>query len=138
MQPFVLDASLAITWCFADESTHYTRSILKALESTHAVVPALWPFEVANAMVMAERRGRITESGVQEFLAGLQRLPIYIDRRDPGLLWPSIHQLAREHKLSGYDAAYLELAKREAMPLATLDEELQSACKGAGVVLVAS
>jgi predicted nucleic acid-binding protein len=96
----------------------------------------LWPFEVANVLTMAERRGRVTAEGVDEFLAGLQRLPIYVDRREPSLLWSGIRPLARGHGLSGYDAAYLELAKREGMELATLDEDLRRACGASGVVLV--
>jgi predicted nucleic acid-binding protein len=76
MPPFVVDASMTLSWCFVDEVTPYSRAVLAALETTYAVVPALWPFEVANALALAERRKRITQEGIADFLETLQRLPI--------------------------------------------------------------
>lgn len=70
MPPFVVDASLTLSWCFADEAIPYSRDVLAALETTYALVPALWPFEVANALVFAERRRRITQEGIADFLEG--------------------------------------------------------------------
>jgi predicted nucleic acid-binding protein len=78
-------------------------------------VPALWPFEVANALAVADRRQRITQEGIVEFLETLQRLPIQIERREALWLWQAVLPLTRQHRLSAYDAAYLELAKREKM-----------------------
>jgi predicted nucleic acid-binding protein len=135
MGPVVVDASLTLSWCFADEVTSYTRSILQLLESTHAVVPAHWIFEVANALAIAERKRRITAEGIDAFLARLQRLPIYIDRREPQLIWQAVLPVARECGLTAYDAAYVELARRDGLALATLDEELRAACGKVGVVL---
>lgn len=108
--PFVLDASVTLTWAFTKEATPFTTRVLESLQTTHAVTPALWPFEVLNALADAERRGRISTVQQAEFLERLRQLPIQI-----------------EHRLTAYDAAYLELASREGMPLATLDEHLKTA-----------
>src|SRR5271168_4369668 len=113
MDPFVVDASLTLSWCFANESTPYSRRVLAALKSTYAVVPALWPFEVASVLAVAERKQRITQEGVAEFLETLRRLPIQAERREALWLWQAILPLTRQYRLSAYDAAYLELAKRE-------------------------
>jgi len=136
MAPFVVDASLTLSWCFADEATPYSRSVLATLETTYAVVPALWPFEVANVLAVAERRQRITQEGIAEFLDTLRRLPIQIERREALWLWQTVLPLSREHHLSAYDAAYLELAKREGMNLATLDHDLQEAGHTLGVPIL--
>jgi predicted nucleic acid-binding protein len=136
MGPFVVDASLTLSWCFSDEATPYSRSVLAGLQATYAVVSALWPFEVANALALAERRQRITQEGMAEFLDTLRRLPIQIERREALWLWQAVLPLAREHHLSAYDAAYLELAKRERMNLATLDRDLQEAGHTVGVPLL--
>ena len=136
MDPFVVDASLTLSWCFADESNPYSRRVLAALQSTYAAVPALWPFEVASVLAMAERRQRITARGVAEFLETLQRLPIQVERREALWLWQAILPLVRSHHLSAYDAAYLELAAREKLPLATLDKDLEAASRLAGVTIL--
>jgi predicted nucleic acid-binding protein len=99
-------------------------------------VPALWPFEVANALAVADRRQRITQAGIMEFLETLQRLPIQIERREALWLWQAVLPLSRKHRLSAYDAAYLELAKREKMQLATLDHDLQEAGRALGIPLL--
>lgn len=90
-------------------------------------------FEVANVLALAERRQRITQEGISDFLGTLRRLPIQIERREAFWLWQAVLPLAREHQLSAYDAAYLELAKRERMHLATLDHDLQKASHTLGV-----
>ncbi len=136
MGPFVVDTSLTLSWCFADEATPYSLSVLAALQNTYAVVPALWPFEVANVLALAERRQRITQEGIAAFLETLRRLPIQIERREAFWLWQAVLPLAREHQLSAYDAAYLELAQRERMNLATLDHDLQKAGHTLGVPIL--
>ena len=133
---FVLDASMTVSWVFEDESTPFTVGVLKSLETVHAIVPALWPFEVANVLSAAERRGRINAAAQAEFLERLRLLPIEIERRPAVWLAQQILPLARTYRLSAYDAAYLELAIREGLPLATLDEELRRAASAAGVALV--
>lgn len=137
MPPFVVDASITLSWCFADEITEYSRAVLAALETTHAVAPALWPFEVANALAIAERRKRITQEGIAGFLERLGQLPIQVERREAAWVWHATIALARDHKLTAYDAAYLDLARRERLSLATLDRDLQAAGLALGVAALA-
>jgi len=136
MGPFVVDASLTLSWAFEDEATTYSRGVLAALKTTYAVVPALWPFEVGNALAVSERRQRITKEGIADFLDILGRLPVQIERREALWLWQMLLPLAREHRLTAYDAAYLELAKREGMQLATLDQDLLQAGRTLGVSIL--
>jgi predicted nucleic acid-binding protein len=103
---------------------------------TYAVVPALWPFEITNVLAFAERHQRITQEGIAEFLETLRRLPIQIERREALWLWQAVLPLARERRVSGYDAAYLELARRERLRLATMDHDLQEAGRTLGVPLL--
>jgi predicted nucleic acid-binding protein len=110
--------------------------VLAALDNTYAVVPALWPFEITNVLALAERHQRITQEGVAEFLETLRRLPIQIERREALWLWQAVLPLARERRLSGYDAAYLELARRERLCLATMDHDLQEASRTLAVPLL--
>lgn len=133
--PFVLDASLTLSWAFDDESTPFTVHVLKTLETVHAVVPALWPFEVASVLTVAERRGRINAGQQAEFLERLRLLPITIEQRPAVWLCQQILRLARVYRLSAY-AAYLELAIRDSLPLASLDGDLRTAAQSAGVPLI--
>jgi len=82
MAPFVVDASMTLSWCFADEATPYSRAVLAALQNTYAVVPALWPFEIASALAIAERRKRISQDQIAEFLKRWRKLPIRVERRE--------------------------------------------------------
>ena len=136
MDPFVLDASLTMTWAFTNEATPFTERVLESLKATHAVATALWPFEVTNALLNAERRGRINAELLAEFLERLRLLPIQIEYRPAIWLGQQILPLAKAHRLTAYDAAYLELASREGLPLATSDEDLRTAARSAGVPLV--
>jgi len=130
---FVLDASLTLSWAFEGEATPFTRSVARSLQTVHAVTPALWPFEVANGLAIAERRGRITSAGLTTFLEWLRPAPIHIEVRPALWLWQKILPLARAHRLSAYDAAYLDLAIRDGLPLATLDAGLRAAAPAEGV-----
>jgi predicted nucleic acid-binding protein len=134
--PFVLDASMTLSWAFEDESTPFTVAVLKFLETAHAVMPALWPFEVVNVLSAAERRGRISATDLAEFLEQLRLLPVEIEHRPATWLAQQILPLARNYHISAYDAAYLELAIRERLPLATLDDDLRRAASDAGVALI--
>jgi predicted nucleic acid-binding protein len=137
--PFVLDASLTLSWAFDDEATPFTVHVLKTLETVYAVVPALWPFEVASVLTVAERRGRINAGQQAEFLERLRLLPITIEHRPAVWLGQQILRLTqayRAYRLSAYDAAYLELAIRNSLPLATLDQDLRTAALSAGVPLL--
>src|ERR1041385_8816355 len=127
MSPFVVDASITLSWCFLDETTQYSRGVLAVLQNTYAVVPALWPFEIANGLAIAERRKRISQEQIAEFLEILRKLPIQVERQVAVWLCQAITQLARAHRLTAYDAAYLDLAHRERLQLSTLDSDLQDA-----------
>lgn len=132
---FVLDCSIVFAWYFADESDQYADAVATALPGTPAVVPALFHLEVANTLVVGERRKRSTEAQAAAFLARLAALPIAVDAQTIARAWSDIISLARAQNLSTYDAAYLELAARESLPLATLDDRLQAAAKAVGVPL---
>jgi predicted nucleic acid-binding protein len=134
--PFVLDASMTLSWAFEGESTPLTVAVLKSLETAHAIAPALWAFEVASVLSAAERRGRMSAEAQAAFLERLRLLPVAIEHRPAAWLAQQILPLARTHHLSAYDAAYLELAIREGLPLATLDDDLRRAAMSAGVALV--
>ena len=133
MRSFVLDASTTLAWCFEDETTASAAELLEHLRDAEAAVPPLWLLELANGLVVAERRGRITRAESTRFLGLVGELPIAIDPISTLDLASSVMDLAREYELSAYDAAYLELALRLGQPLATCDQRLRSAADRAGV-----
>ena len=135
MMPFVLDSSVTATWCFPDEEHRAAEAAFDRLGGDEAFVPALWWFEIRSILVVNERRGRIDGADTASFLTDLERLSIRIDR-DPHS--DTVLSLSRKHKLTGYDAAYLELARRLDLPLATLDRALIDAAGTDGVPLVGS
>lgn len=125
---FVLDTSLALAFVLKDEATAETDRILDSFgQGAKAAAPALWRWEVGNVLLIAERRKRIIQSDVQRHLALLKKLPIEIDNTACDEAWNNTLQLAAKHKLTCYDAAYLELAMRRGLPLGSLDEELRAA-----------
>jgi predicted nucleic acid-binding protein len=130
----VIDASVTMAWCFEDEATPDTEAVLDRLQQDEAIVPPLWRLEVANVLLVAERRRRITEAQAARFVGLLGQLPIRIDPSAPDV--STLLGLGRRHGLSAYDAAYLALAERLAVPLATLDERLATAGRSAGVALL--
>jgi predicted nucleic acid-binding protein len=132
---FVVDASVTMAWCFADEATPETESVLDLFGSDEAVVPAIWSLEVANVLLVAERRGRLSEAQASRFLELLQQLPIEVD--DVPVDPAAVVAAGRRHELSAYDASYLVLAERTGAPLATLDRRLREAATRAGVRLLA-
>lgn len=134
---FVLDGSVTMTWCFEDERTHTTQAILRRLELETAHAPWIWPFEVANTILIGERRGRLAQAHTTSFMARLEHLDIVVERDAPMRLLVAAVALGREQQLSGYDATYLELALRLGLPLATLDERLRDAATRVGVPLLA-
>ena len=129
----VLGASIAACWAFRDEDHPRADLALARLRAAEAIVPALWWFEVRNILVVNERRQRITEAETAVFLRDLERLPIAVDREPES---SEILRLARTHRLSAYDAAYLELAQRNRAALATLDADLARAASAEGVSLI--
>ena len=131
--PIVIDTSVTMAWCFEDEATDQTDSVLDHLRQEAAVVPVLWHLEVANVLLVAERRRRITEAQATRFLALLGKLPIRADTAP--IDTTAVVAAGRRHNLSAYDAAYLVLAERLAASLANLDTHLIAASKAAGVRL---
>jgi len=131
--PFVVDASVCACWALDDEHHPAADAALAQAQADEIVVPSLWWFEIRNMMLSAERRKRSTVASTNAFLGALRKLRIAIDR-DPNEL--VIFRLARTHRLTVYDAAYLELAMREALPLATLDRALVAAAQAERVPLV--
>jgi len=136
MNHFVLDASVAASWFFDDEGGDYAATVLEGLKEGEALVPNLWPLEIANVLIMAERRGRCSEAEATRFIELLENLPITIDDDATHRALHGSYQLAREYGLTAYDAACLELAMRLGTPLATMDKQLAEAAKKAGVQLV--
>lgn len=130
---FVLDCSLTMAWAFDDETDAYAEAIADGFHETQAVVPSLWPLEVANVLLVGERRKRTTEAKLVQFLALLETLPIVLDNETAARAWHETLNLARTHALSVYDGAYLELAVRRGLPLASLDDKLKTAAGAIGV-----
>ena len=133
MTDFVLDASVALAWCFEDETTTAARQILARLTAEAASVPATWPIEVANVLALAERRRRITPADSAEFIAKLEDVAILVDEETSSRAFGRVLDLAREERLTAYDAAYLELAMRLGVPLASKDADLCNAAQRLGV-----
>jgi predicted nucleic acid-binding protein len=133
---FVIDASVALAWCFDDEATDATRAVLDRFEDERAEVPSLWHLELANALAMGERNRRITPARASEFIALIDGLPIVIDERTPNVALSTVLELSRREQLSAYDASYLELAMRRGVPLATKDKDLARAANHLGVTLL--
>ena len=133
--PFVLDASVTCSWVFDDEQYPAAAEALRRIRNEAAVVPTIWWFEVRNTVIMNERHGRLTETTTAAFLLRLGRLPIVLDHSPDQA---ALLALARRHRITVYDAAYLELARREAAPLATLDKQLATAAQAEQVELIIS
>ena len=134
---FVIDASATLPWRFADESTPWSEALLDRVEAGEEVlVPAHWPLEVLNGLLVARRKGRVSDAQVSEFIEDLAALPIRVVPDADPAQWPTILSLAQQHRLTAYDAAYLDLAQRTGLPLATLDGDLRKAAVAAGGELV--
>ncbi len=125
-----------MAWCFEDEATEFTDSVLEGLAQGSAKVPSIWPLEIANVLAISERRGRTNQAKITQFLRLLGSLPITVDAKTGEKAFTDVLTLARTHKLTSYDAAYLELALREGLALATLDEELKRVANKLGVTIL--
>ncbi|WP_428489193.1 type II toxin-antitoxin system VapC family toxin [Rhodopila sp.] len=130
---FVLDASVAAVWGLEDEDDTIADLAWARMGSGGAVTPAIWWFEVRNVLLINERRGRISERDGAIFLRALERMNVEVDHAPAG---DSVLSLARRHRLTVYDSAYLELALRRDLPLATLDKQLAAAAKREAVHLI--
>jgi predicted nucleic acid-binding protein len=129
----VLDCSATMAWVYGDETTQAIRAVFEAVAGNGALVPALWRLEVANVLEMGVRRKRHDAAFRDATLADLAVLPIRLDPETDRHAWGATAQLAARHQLTLYDAAYLELARRAALPLATLDAALRTAAVAEGV-----
>ena len=136
-EAFVLDGSVTMAWFFKDEMNDYADSVRDSLDHARAVVPSLWGLEVANTVLMGERRKRSTQAQAATWLGFLGALPIETDDETSTRAWGDTLNVARAQILSAYDAAYLELAMRRGLPLATLDAKLRAAASAVGVPLYA-
>lgn len=135
MDGAVVDGSVAVAWCFPDEQGDYPLAVLDSLTTAGAVVPSLWSLEVANALLMGERRKRSTPEETAKSVQFLESLPISVDDATAPRAFRQTLHLARVHNLSAYDASYLELAMRRGLALASLDAKLKSAAAVVGVPL---
>jgi predicted nucleic acid-binding protein len=129
----VLDSSATLAWIYSDETTDVIRAVFDQVADAGAVVPGLWRLEVANSLTVAVRRNRIDSEFRRAGLADLALLEITIDPQTDNQAWGETLLLADRYRLTLYDAAYLELAQRRQLPLATLDQELITAARAAGI-----
>jgi predicted nucleic acid-binding protein len=132
----VVDSSVAMAWCFEDERTDAADAILARIAESGAVAPSLWPLEVLNVLTQAERRQRIDQATRLRLTGFLRELPVAIDDETVGQAWMTTAALATRFRLTVYDAAYLELAQRSSLPLATLDRELRLAAQALDISLL--
>jgi predicted nucleic acid-binding protein len=132
---FVIDNSVVMAWCFEDQTNKYTESVLTRLETSEAFVPGIWPLEVGNVLLIAERKNILSKSDVVRFLSLVHSLPIIVEQESAGRMLMEIVARAREHQLLTYDASYLDLAMRRGLPLATQDKALANAAKKCGLSL---
>jgi predicted nucleic acid-binding protein len=135
---FVLDNTVTMAWCFDDEATEFTDTLLSRLSSLtdSAIVPALWLYEVVNVTGLAVRKGRITDEKARAFLESLADLPIEIEDPTRTQMFVSVRALVGQYKLTAYDASYLELAIRHKLPIAAFDNALANAAREAGMTIV--
>ncbi|GAB1542877.1 type II toxin-antitoxin system VapC family toxin [Scytonema sp. NUACC21] len=133
---FVLDCSVAISWCLVDENNNYSNTILAMMPDCEAFVPGIWSLEIANVLLVAERRNRMTQEQSSQAIALLQSMLIQVDSATDTNALGATLVLGRQEGLAAYDAAYLELALRLGLPLATLDTRLAEAATRCGVELV--
>jgi predicted nucleic acid-binding protein len=129
---FVVDSSVALAWCFEDEHTKPVMDLLDRVVEAGAFAPSLWPLEAFNGLLMAERRRRVDARRRQRLGGFIRALPVILDTETADQAWTATLRLAERHRLTIYDAAYLELAQRRKLPLATLDEDLIKAAKASG------
>lgn len=127
-EQFVVDNSVVMSWCFKDKTNIYADTVLDRLTELVAVVPSIWPLEVVNVLLVAERQKRLSESDSIRFLTLLSQLPIFVEYERPEMM-KELLALARSNNLSSYDASYLDLAMRKGIPMATLDNKLIEAAK---------
>jgi predicted nucleic acid-binding protein len=134
---FVIDNTVTMAWCFTEEATELTETLLSRLSSStdSAIVPALWLYEVVNVTALAVRSGRVTEAKAHAFLESLADLPIEVENPTRIQMFVSVRALVAQYKLTAYDASYLELAIRHKLPIASADKAVMRAAHTAGIAL---
>ena len=135
MTGIVVDASVALAWCFPDEASEYADGVLVALEGRTVIVPAVWALEIANAVLVAERRKRVKQQEVRRFVELLGGLTILEHSQTAAETVKNVLPLARAYSLSAHDAAYLDVAVRRGAPLATQDRTLRKAARSEGLAI---
>ena len=133
LDSFVLDASITVAWYFRDEADPYADAVARRVPTVKPIVPSVWPLEVANTMLVGERRKRDAVATILQWTAYLTGLPIAVDEQNFGRVFGDVLAIARTYDLSVYDASYVELAIRSGLPLATLDGRLRAAAAALGV-----
>jgi predicted nucleic acid-binding protein len=134
---FVLDASIVLSWCFPDEETQKAEKISERIAlGDQPAVPAFWRHEVLNALLVGERRKRLTNELIEAFIEDLMQLPAEIDTPAAETVFHGTQDLCWKHGLTAYDAAYLELAMRHRISLATVDDALEQAARAEGIEIV--
>jgi predicted nucleic acid-binding protein len=140
MKRFVLDCSVAAAWCFADEKNAYVDTVLEGFSDGYeALVPPLWVLEVVNVLALAERRKRLLPAETAHFFELYSSLPIFLEQAMTTVgEHRELPSLCRTQGLTAHDAAYLQTAIRNGIPLATQDEALRAACRRCGVAVFAA
>jgi predicted nucleic acid-binding protein len=136
MNRFVIDNSVVMSWCFKSEANKYGDAVLDILAESTALVPPIWPLEVVNVLLIAERRNRLKQVDSIRFITLLSQLPIVVELERPERKMKDLLSLGRANNLSSYDAAYLDLAMRNDCPIATLDEKLIEAAENVDVTIL--
>lgn len=133
---FVVDSSVALAWTYLDELTPATRQLSRTVSETGAWVPSIWPLEIANSLYFSMRRRRIDLAFRDQALEDLLKLNVSVDTQTDRFAWTTTLSLSDRFDLTVYDACYLELAQRRALPLATLDKDLHKAAKALDIPLL--
>lgn len=133
---FVVDNSVVMSWCFNDETNRYADAVLDKLSESEAIVPSVWPLEVVNVLLVAERRKRLKQVDSIRFITLLSQLPIAVEHEAPAQMMKDLLASGRAGNLSSYDASYLDLAMRKDCPIATLDKKLMEAAQKVDVKLL--
>jgi predicted nucleic acid-binding protein len=135
---FVVDNSVVMSWCFQDETNQYADTVLERLAEATAFVPSIWPLEVVNVLLVAERKKRLSKADSIRFITLLSELPIIVEHERPERIMSDLLALVRATDLSSYDASYLDLSMRKGLPIATLDTRLISAARMVNVPIFMS
>jgi len=138
VEHFVVDNSVVMSWCFKDETNNYADIVLNRLTEAAAVVPSIWPLEVVNVLLVAERQKRLSDSDSIRFITLLSQLPIVVEHERSEMMMKEFLVLAMANNLSSYDTSYLHLAMRKGFPIATLDNKLIEAARRIDVPILSA